>query len=276
MRLIRSKYGIMLNVSIVLYQPQWEQVAELTRSLLLCPYVRGVYWVDNSPTKTHPLPLQSERIRYIFNGKNLGYGAAHNIAIRESIYDDIPFHLVINPDIIITSETLPTLLQFMQQYPEVGIVAPKVTYPNGELQYLCKLLPTPWNVFGRRFLPQKWMQKSNERYELRHTGYNRPMNVPYLSGCFMLLRTEAVRKVRLFDERFFMYPEDIDLTRRIHRDYLTVFYPKTTIIHKHEKASYHSPKMLWVHIVNMCRYFNKWGWFCDPERKRINQQALQQ
>lgn len=266
----------MLNVSIVLYQPQWEQVAELTRSLLLCPHVRGVYWVDNSPVQTEVLPRQSAQVHYIFNGKNLGYGAAHNIAIRESIYDDIPFHLVINPDIIITSETLPTLLQFMQQYPEVGIVAPKVTYPNGELQYLCKLLPTPWNVFGRRFLPQKWMQKSNERYELRHTGYNRPMNVPYLSGCFMLLRTEAVRKVRLFDERFFMYPEDIDLTRRIHRDYLTVFYPKTTIIHKHEKASYHSPKMLWVHIVNMCRYFNKWGWFCDPERKRINQQALQQ
>lgn len=266
----------MLNVSIVLYQPQWEQVAELTRSLLLCPHVRGVYWVDNSPVQTEVLPIQSAQVHYIFNGKNLGYGAAHNIAIRESIYDDIPFHLVINPDIIITSETLPTLLQFMQQYSEVGIVAPKVTYPNGELQYLCKLLPTPWNVFGRRFLPQKWMQKSNERYELRHTGYNRPMNVPYLSGCFMLLRTEAVRKVRLFDERFFMYPEDIDLTRRIHRDYLTVFYPNTTIIHKHEKASYHSPKMLWVHIVNMCRYFNKWGWFCDLERKRINQQALQQ
>lgn len=266
----------MLNVSIVLYQPQWEQVAELTRSLLLCPHVRGVYWVDNSPVQTEVLPIQSAQVHYIFNGKNLGYGAAHNIAIRESIYDDIPFHLVINPDIIITSETLPTLLQFMQQYPEVGIVAPKVTYPNGELQYLCKLLPTPWNVFGRRFLPQKWMQKSNERYELRHTGYNRPMNVPYLSGCFMLLRTEAVRKVRLFDERFFMYPEDIDLTRRIHRDYLTVFYPDTTIIHQHEKASYHSLKMLWVHIVNMCRYFNKWGWFCDPERKRINQQALQQ
>lgn len=276
MRLIRSKCGIMLNVSIVLYQPQWEQVAELTRSLLLCPHVRGVYWVDNSPVQIEVLPIQSAQVHYIFNGKNLGYGAAHNIAIRESIYDDIPFHLVINPDIIITSETLPTLLQFMQQYPEVGIVAPKVTYPNGELQYLCKLLPTPWNVFGRRFLPQKWMQKSNERYELRHTGYNRPMNVPYLSGCFMLLRTEAVRKARLFDERFFMYPEDIDLTRRIHRDYLTVFYPKTTIIHKHEKASYHSPKMLWVHIVNMCRYFNKWGWFCDLERKRINHQALQQ
>ena len=190
-RLSRSRYSIMLNVSIVLYQPQWQQVAELTRSLLLCSRVHRVYWIDNSPTQTDILPLQtevqaqqteghimsSERVCYIFNGKNLGYGAAHNIAIRESIYNDIPFHLVINPDIIITPETLPTLLSFIEQYPEIGMVAPRVVYPNGELQYLCKLLPTPWNVFGRRFLPSQWIQKSNERYELRHTGYNMHLHI---------------------------------------------------------------------------------------------------
>lgn len=87
----------------------------------------------------------------------------------------------------------------------------------------------------------------------------------------MLLRTEAVRKARLFDEQFFMYPEDVDLTRRIHQDYLTVFYPHTTIIHNHEKASYRSIRMLWVHMVNMCKYFNKWGWWKDEERKLVNE-----
>ncbi len=262
----------MLNASIVLYHPNWSQVVTLTLSLLECPSVCHVYWIDNSSTITDELPILSDRVRYIHNQKNIGYGAAHNIAIRESIYDDIPFHLIINPDIIIQHDTLPTLLHFIKQHPEVGMVMPKVLYPNGELQYLCKLLPTPWDLFGRRFLPKKWMQKSNNRYELRHTGYNRLMNVPYLSGCFMLLRTQAVRHARLFDERFFMYPEDIDLTRRIHRDYLTIFYPYTTIVHNHEKASYHSLKMLWIHIVNICRYFNKWGWWYDPERKAFNQE----
>ena len=90
----------------------------------------------------------------------------------------------------------------------------------------------------------------------------------------MLLRTQAVQQARLFDERFFMYPEDMDLTRRIHRDYLTVFFPHATIIHNHEKASYKSLKMLWIHIVNMCRYFNKWGWFCDKERTLFNQTVM--
>ena len=266
----------MLNVSIVLYRPDWTQVADLTRSLLLCESVHLIYWVDNSPIITNNLPILSDKIHYIFNQKNLGYGSAHNIAIRESIYDDVPYHLVINPDIIIRPEDLTTLLHFIHQHSEIGLVMPKVVYPNGELQYLCKLLPNPWNVFGRRFLPKKWMQKTNEQYELRHSGYNHMMNVPYLSGCFMLMRTTALQKARLFDERFFMYPEDIDLTRRIHRDYLTVFFPHVTIVHNHEKASYRNGKMLWIHIVNMCKYFNKWGWFHDPERQLFNQQALQQ
>lgn len=260
----------MLNVSIVLYYPNWAEVVELTKTLLLCHSVRNIYWVDNSPLPTEELPISSDRLRYIFNNRNLGYGAAHNIAIRESIYDDVPFHLVINSDIVITEETLPTLLAFIKAHTEVGMVMPKVVSPTGELQYMCKLLPTPLDVFGRRFLPKRWMRRRNTRYELRQSGYNRMMNVPYLSGCFMLLRTEAVRKVRLFDERFFMYPEDIDLTRRIHRDYLTVYFPHTTIVHQHAQASYHSAKMLWIHIVNMCKYFNKWGWFFDAERKAIN------
>ena len=260
----------MLNVSIVLYNPNWSQVVALTQSLLRCDSVRKVYWVDNSPKETKVLPIASERVEYLFNNRNLGYGAAHNIAIRESIYDDVPFHLVVNPDIEITDDTLPTLLAFIEEHAEVGMVMPKIVSPTGEVQYLCKMLPTPLDVFGRRFLPKSWMRKRNERYELRHTGYDKMMNVPYLSGCFMLLRTEAVKKARLFDERFFMYPEDIDLTRRIHRDYLTVYFPHTTVVHHHAKASYHSMKMLWIHAVNMCRYFNKWGWWCDKEREEMN------
>ena len=263
----------MLNASIVLYQPDWQQVTNLTEVILQSDYVDCVYWIDNSPTQ-HTFESLDSRIKYRHNPYNMGYGAAHNIAIRESIYDDVPFHLVINPDIILTRDALDSMLQFIAQHPEVGSLMPRVTYPDGQLQRLCKLLPTPLDVFGRRFLPAQWMHRRNQTYEMHASGYDRIMNIPYLSGCFMLLRTQAVRQARLFDERFFMYPEDMDLTRRIHRDYLTVFFPHATIIHNHEKASYKSLKMLWIHIVNMCRYFNKWGWFCDPERQLFNQTAI--
>ena len=266
----------MLNVSIVLYRPDWEQVSALTHALLQSQRVNRVYWIDNSPQAAEQLPLQSERIQYQHNPTNLGYGAAHNIAIRESIYDNIPFHLVINPDIILDAKELDRMLDFVSQNPLVGSLMPKVTYPNGQLQYLCKLLPTPLDVFGRRFLPVSWIAQRNHQYEMRASGYDKIMNIPYLSGCFMLLRTEAVKQARLFDERFFMYPEDMDLTRRIHRNYLTVYFPHATIIHNHEKASYKSLKMLWIHMINMCRYFNKWGWFRDKERQLFNDTAIRE
>ena len=181
-----------------------------------------------------------------------------------------------NADVLVKAEDLDYLHDFMKHNPQVGLVMPKVVYPDGRLQYLCKLLPTPLDVFGRRFLPQKWFAKRNRRYELRDSGYDKMMNVPYLSGCFMFMRTEAVLKARLFDERYFMYPEDIDLTRTIHRDYLTVFLPDVTIVHDHERGSYKSWRLLWIHIVNMCRYFNKWGWFIDKERRLMNQLTLEQ
>lgn len=263
----------MLNASIVLHNPNWQQVSDLTDALLQSKHINHIYWIDNSPISNCPQSVDT-RIKYHYNQQNIGYGAAHNIAIRESIYDNIPYHLVINPDIILEPAALDQMLYFISSHSEIGSLMPKVIYPNGELQYLCKLLPSPLDVFGRRFLPRKWMKHRNHNYEMRASGYDKLMNVPYLSGCFMLLRTQAAEEVRLFDERFFMYPEDMDLTRRIHRNYLTVYYPHASIIHNHEKASYKSLRMLWIHIVNMCRYFNKWGWFCDKERKLFNQTAI--
>lgn len=259
----------MLNVSIVTYCPDWQgEVLPLVEELQKVQALHRVYVVDNSP---EPFAIRvSDRVQYIHTGKNLGYGKAHNIAIRESIYDQVPLHLVMNSDILVKAEDIDTLCAFVLSQPAVGHLMPRVVNPQGELQHLCKLLPTPLDVFGRRFLPASWVRRRNSRYELHDADYSRPMNVPYLSGCFMLLRTEAVQKARLFDERYFMYPEDIDLTRTIHRDYLTLYYPAITIVHNHKKASYQSWRMLWVHIVNMCRYFNKWGWLFDAERRQFN------
>lgn len=92
----------------------------------------------------------------------------------------------------------------------------------------------------------------------------------------MLLRAAALREVGLFDERFFMYPEDIDITRRIHRHFQTIFYPHVSIIHDHAQGSYKSPKLLWIHIINLCKYFNKWGWIIDRERKEVNKRVIAQ
>ena len=115
----------------------------------------------------------------------------------------------------------------MENNPDVGQLMPKVTHPDGEVQYLCKLLPTPYDLLVRRFIPIKKIKDlNNTKFELRFSEYDKITNVLYLSGCFMLLRVSALKEVGLFDEGYFMYPEDIDLTSRIHTKYKTIFYPK--------------------------------------------------
>jgi GT2 family glycosyltransferase len=266
-----------ITASIVLYNNT--DILPTIESVLNSTIALDLYLIDNSPTNALETKLAnyivSNQVIYIYNNKNVGFGAAHNIAIRK-IIETSAFHLVINPDIVFKPNVIATLFAYMESNINVGLVMPKVLYPDGEIQYLCKLLPTPVDLILRRFLPDKMMKNRTQLFELRFTGYDKEMEIPYLSGCFMFLRVDALKKVGLFDDRFFMYPEDIDLTRRIHQYYKTMFYPYVSIIHEHGQGSYKSLKLLWIHISNMVKYFNKWGWFFDVDRKRINKKVLSQ
>ena len=263
----------MLNISIVLYHPNWEEeVLPLVEELLRVKNLRKIYLLDNSEDRElHPKSeIKHPKLRYMHMGANLGYGKAHNIALRESAYYKTAFHLVLNSDVQVKAEDIDAMHDWMLVNQQVGILMPKVLNPDGTQQYVAKRLPTPLDVIGRRFLPACLMAGCNKRYELRDLDLTRPINAPYLSGCFMFLRTKAAVEAGLFDERYFMYPEDIDLTRTIHRNYLTLYYPEWTVIHAHARDSYKNKHMLRIHIQNMCRYFNKWGWFFDKERRLFN------
>lgn len=277
----------MLNISIVLYRPAWEQeVLPLVEELLRVKNLRKIYLLDNTEPSYSPkdglaaqavlqqrgLTAQavSRKLRYMAMPENMGYGRAHNIALRESAYYRTELHLVMNSDIRVKAEDIDAMHDWMLMHPEVGQLMPKVLNPDGSQQYLAKRLPAPIDVFGRRFLPEWMIARRNRRYELRDLDLEKPVNAPYLSGCFMLLRTKAAVEAGLFDERYFMYPEDMDLTRTIHRNYLTLYYPAWTIVHAHARSSYKNKHMLRVHIRNMCLYFNKWGWLFDKEQKLFN------
>ena len=264
----------MFNASIVLYNHTPSEIKSLVETLKNAHNISSIFLIDNSPASNPD--FKELGVDYIFNNKNLGYGAAHNIALRNTIKQNISYHLVVNPDVSFDAGILEEIEFFLDKNREIAHLIPKILYPNGEVQYVCKLLPTPLDLIFRRFLPPKWTKKRMEKFELQASGYDKIMNIPYLSGSFMFLRTEALKDVGLFDEHFFMYPEDIDLTRRLHRKYKTVFYPNVSAVHYHAQESYKSKKMLFVHIFNMIKYFNKWGWIFDKERRKINNNTLTQ
>jgi len=269
-----------LYVSIVLYKTPAQVYERAIKSVLNSQLNLKLFLVDNhEDERAKSLAERDSRILYVRTGKNLGYGKAHNLALRKAIEDGVKYHLVMNPDTYFEKGTLEKLYEFMEENPEVGLVMPKVLYPDGRLQYLCKLLPAPLDLIGRRFFnwgPFKTLiEKRNHTYELRFTGYNKVMNVPFLSGAFMFMRTEVLKKVGIFDERFFLYCDDLDLSRRIHSVSKTIYYPHCHIYHDWGRGSYKSIRLLLIHVLDAIRYFNKWGWFKDEERERINKETLE-
>jgi hypothetical protein len=263
-----------LTASIVLYKSDLEKVKDAIDSVYRSSLNFKLYLIDNSPTDALKVLVRDPRTEYIFLNDNVGFGKAHNVAMRRAV-SEAKYHLVLNPDVYFEENVLEELFRYMEKHPDVGQMMPKVLYPDGEVQHLCKLLPAPADLFLRRFFP--WFPGASERnrkYELLDSGYDKIMNVPYLSGCFMFLRTSALQEVGFFEERIFMYIEDADLTRRIHGRYKTLFYPFVTIYHHYGKGSYRNFRLMLYNIHGAVIYFNKWGWIFDRGRKQINSHVL--
>ena len=266
-----------IHATIVLYHNIPELVQKAIESFLNTTLDVKLYLIDNSKTDALKVLVNgNDKIEYIFNGKNIGFGTAHNIALRRSLQDGVDYHLVLNPDVYFEAGVLEELLAYMEQNRDVANVMPNVYYPDGKLQYLCKMLPTPVELIVRRFLTSdKIIQKINAKFELHSMGYDKEVNIPFLSGCFMFLRVDALRDVGLFDEKIFLYMEDLDLNRRLYEKYKTMFYPHVSVVHVHAQESHKRKKELFLHIYSTIRYFNKWGWFIDKKRRKINKELLE-
>lgn len=266
----------MITASIVTYHNNETELKEAIDSFLNTELDVKLFISDNSKDKNIEKLCVDKRVEYIYNNSNNGFGAGHNVAIKKSLDLESKFHLVINPDTFYNKGNLEKIISFMELNKDIGLLMPKILYPNGEIQYICKLLPTPFNLFARGFLPKfKCFEKINDNFEMRFTKYEKPMLVPYISGCFMVFRTEVFDKVGLFDENIFMYLEETDITRRImDKGYKTVMYPEAIVYHHWAKGNHNNRKLKIINIQSGIYYFNKYGWFFDRKRKKINEEIL--
>lgn len=257
----------MVTASLVVHN---SPVTELDRALILLSKskVSKIFVIDNGETEIlQETACKYDKVEYQ-KVKNRGFGAGHNVGIRKSIDLKAKYHLVMNTDVWWKGNILDPLINYLEDNPDTGLIAPKIFYPDGKLQYSCRLLPTPWDLFFKRVLPEKFSRKRMRKYLLMDYDHEIPINCAYLLGAFMLFRNSALKEVGLFDERFFLYPEDIDITRRVHEKYKSIYYPYVSIIHQHQRASSKNIRLFFIHLVNMVRYFNKWGWLKDPERDK--------
>lgn len=262
-----------LTISCVLYKTAHAEVELMRKQIAAIPLRTHLYLVDNSPG------LQREQcttgnVTTIVTGSNLGYGRAHNMAIRQA-RGTADLHLIANTDVLFDAADVLTLVERLKSSSMVGMVAPRVMYPDGTLQHLCRLLPDPADLIAKRFFGwSQWGRRRNDRYELRNWDYASEANIPFLSGCFMLTRHDILDEVNGFDERFFLYFEDLDLSRRINSKYETLFVPSSVITHLYRSKVSTNKKLLLYLLESGARYFLKWGWLFDAQRGRINAETV--
>ncbi|WP_341646867.1 glycosyltransferase family 2 protein [Thauera sp. SDU_THAU2] len=271
-----------LSVCIVTYEPDpgvlAATFASLDKALSALQAERGctasVCIVDNSTVSTLRLPAHrfAGRLRQIHGQGNVGFGRAHNLCLAEA--DGIgELHLVLNPDVELAADALVEAVDFMRQHEDCVLASPASRSGEGEAQHLCKRYPSVLDLALRGFAPT-WLKRCFEtrlaRYEMReekgcaNDGQETPARVrwdiPIISGCFMLLRGEAFRRLGGFDPRFFLYFEDFDLSLRAARLGRIAHVPSIRIVHH----GGHAARKGWKHLVMFARsglrFFGKHGW----------------
>lgn len=247
------------------------------QSILNASRIDKIFLVDNSPTDELKILVTDSRMEYIHNPDNPGFGASHNVAIQKGMEFGAKYHFIVNPDVYFVGDMVATMVEYMAADATIGMMMPQILNEDGSIQNLPKLLPSPFSILKRKIKkPKKAFEKFINEYELRQVPKDLVYNAPVLSGCFTLLNLDAVKKIGMYDDKFFMYFEDWDLSRRMHQHYKTIYFPKVSVYHGYDSGANKNPKLFKIFVNSAITYFNKWGWFFDADRKIINKEALAQ
>ena len=269
-----------LSVSIVLHNSDLDMLRSALDSLETSAHVAreagclhrvSVTLVDNASSAGYRAQLKQMLANWSKNDHfelhcallpaNRGFGHGHNAAI-ESLTSD--FHLVLNPDVELEGDTLRAGLLYLAQHEDVVLLSPKVFGREGEQEFLCKRYPSVLVLLLRGFAP-KWLQPLFRRhlasYEMRDVcSGDGQVNVAIASGCFMLMRSHALRSVGGFNESFFLYFEDFDLSLRLKKCGRLVFDPAVRILHHGGYAASKGLQHLRYFVTSGILFFNRHGW----------------
>jgi GT2 family glycosyltransferase len=249
---------IQVSASIVTFNNA-KEINGVLSSLIASSISREIeiYIVDNNSSDDTLQKVQQSfpDCKVLSQTKNLGYGSGHNQAI-ELIQSE--YHAVINPDITFSANTISNLVAFMENHPDIVLCSPKILNTDGTEQYLPKLRPSLKYLLGG-FLENKgrMFKRWRQEFTLADVEINEPLEIDFCSGCFMFFRTKALKKCGGFDDRYFMYFEDADLTREIQRYGKTLYNPDITVTHKWKREN-RTLKGLSRQITSMFKYFLKW------------------
>ncbi len=203
-----------LAISIVLYKNNTNDLYNLLEFCKNLKLSYRVYIFDNSLNENIKSYCFENDYDYRSSSTNIGFGKGHNNNLLTNSIS-AKAYLILNPDITLSSEAVESLYQRLISNEEIFLVSPKLLYPSNHIQYICRLLPTPLSILKRRFFYNYLYNSYID--ECKFTNYNKVISPPFIHGACYMIKSDIFKSVNGFDERFFLYMEDIDLYRRINK-----------------------------------------------------------
>lgn len=254
------KEKLEITASIVLYNENLDELKVTINSFLKVPLKKRLYLIDNTFSRRFQNIFHQPEIEYFAIGKNIGFGAGHNMII-DKIKNNSNFHLVLNPDVQFKEAIITNLISELEKDETLAMVAPKVLFPSGEHQFSCRRYPRFLELTARRFSFLKpFFEPAIYKGQYKDKDLTKSFYADYLAGCFHLYKTEDFVALKGFDERYFLYMEDVDICKKI--DALgkrKLYHPQEEIKHVLKQGSSKSIKLFFRHTSSAIKYFFKWG-----------------
>lgn len=254
-----------LSISVVLFNNDSTMIDKLVENVeqAVEGYIETtLFFINNSPDnlrlKKHLEKYQDSKwIHVVTATQNKGFGAGNNLVLSKI---KSTYHLVMNPDITIDSTIqLKKMIDFMDAHEEYGLLAPLIKFPNGEVQHLLKRKSSVWDM-AIRFVKLPGTRKRKQWFVSLPEGYSYVHKAENVPGSFLLFRTSVFQSINGFDERYFLYMEDCDITMKVNQVSSTVFFPDAFVYHEWQRENKKTIRGVIRMIVSMFVYFNKWGW----------------
>ena len=220
---------------------------------------------DTQSSLPIPKGLKIPSIRTIQAPSNGGFAVGNNLGMQQS---HGKYVVVMNPDIAIVPDALEQMYKFMEQHQDVGIISPRLINPDGSVQYSCRRFPNLLTPLYRRTLFGNLVsaKKSIDHYLMRDFDHQHTVDVDWLFGACLVIRKSMLDQAGMFDERFFMYFEDLDLCRRFwEKGFRITYVTDVELVHYHQRLSAQRSGVLGiftkggrVHIVSGIKYFAKY------------------
>jgi len=240
---------IKISASIVVYNEDKETLKRVIENFLAINLEKELVIIDNSSEVfLQDLCENYSCVQYVFNGQNIGFGAGHNLAFSY-LSKKSDLHMVINPDVYFDSVDMENFLKWMANSKDISLSIPKVLNPNGTVQNVVRNIPTILSLLKRK------LHIDSDELIVKD---NCVQEIPFAHGCFLIFKTDIFKALDGFDERFFMYMEDVDIFVRAKKYGKTVINPTYRIYHEYRKASSKNLKLFLWHLISVIKFFWKY------------------